>query len=68
MAYAYTNDKGKKYFLHERETTLRNGNTRTIYYFAREEGQNAVDKVPEGYKVSETRNGLPVLKRAEGAK
>jgi hypothetical protein len=65
MAYKYTNSSGKTYTLHARETTLKSGNTRKIYFFAREEGKDAIDKVPEGYEVSETRNGLPVLKRSE---
>lgn len=65
MAYSYTNAKDRTYYLHMRETTLKSGNTQTIYFFAkdvREEG--SLDAVPEGYVVSETKNGLPVLKKA----
>jgi hypothetical protein len=62
-AFAYTNKKGNKYFLHSRVTTLRGGREQRIYYFAREAKEGAIDKVPEGYEVSETANGLPVLKR-----
>ena len=62
MAYSYTNSKGRTYYLHSQETTLKNGGQQTIYYFAKEARPNAIDAVPAGYKVSESRNGLPVLK------
>ena len=64
MAYAHTNSQGKTYILHSKDTTLKNGNTQTIYFFAKEAKEGALDAVPAGYQVSETKNGLPVLKRA----
>jgi hypothetical protein len=64
MAYSHTNTKGDTYFLHQRETTLKNGRTQTIYFFAKEVKAGALDAVPAGYQVSETKNGLPVLKKA----
>lgn len=64
MAYAHTNSKGRTYYLHSRETTLKNGGTQTIYYFGKEAKEGAIDAVPQGYVVSESRNGLPVLKKA----
>ena len=63
MAYTHTNSPGKTYILHSRNTTLKNGNTQTIYFFAKEEKEGSLDSVPAGYIVSETKNGLPVLKR-----
>ena len=63
MAYSYTNSKGKTYFLHSKATTLKNGRTQTIYFFAKEEKDGTMDKLPDGYKVAETANGLPVLKK-----
>jgi hypothetical protein len=63
MAYSYTNSKGNTYYLHSRETTLKNGRQQTIYYFAKEAKQGSLDRVPSGYVVSESRNGLPVLKK-----
>jgi hypothetical protein len=63
MAYSHTNSKGRTYFLHSRETTLKNGGTQTIYYFGKEAKEGAIDAVPDGYVVSESRNGLPVLKK-----
>ncbi|GEM_PF-188647 len=70
MAYAYTNSKGRTYILHSRDTTLKNGTKQTIYFFASEEKEGALDEVPKAYEVSESKNGLPVLKRkaAEPAK
>jgi hypothetical protein len=63
MAYTYTNSRGRSYILHSKEMTLKNGNVQTIYFFAKEKRESALDNIPEGYEVSESRNGLPVLKR-----
>ena len=65
MAYSHTNSRGRTYILHGKDTTLKNGRTQTIYFFAKQEKEGALDAVPEGYTVSETKNGLPVLKRAK---
>ncbi|MFZ0545538.1 MAG: hypothetical protein WAM60_08870 [Candidatus Promineifilaceae bacterium] len=65
MAYSYTNSKGRTYFLHKRETTLKNGGQQTIYFFGKEAKEGAIDSVPSGYQVSESKNGLPVLKKAK---
>jgi hypothetical protein len=43
---------------------LKNGRTQTIYFFAKEPKEGALDAVPAGYMVSESKNGLPVLKKA----
>ena len=63
MAYTYTNSRGSTYILHSKTTTLKNGNTQTIYFFAKTQKEGALDAVPAGYVVSESKNGLPVLKR-----
>jgi hypothetical protein len=63
MAYTFTNSKGNKYILHARVTTLKNGQQQTIYFFSREEKEGALNEVPNGYQVAESRNGLPVLKK-----
>ena len=68
MAYSYTNSKDRTYILHSRDTTLKNGTKQTIYFFAKQEKEGALDAVPEGYVVSESKNGLPVLKRAPSDK
>lgn len=64
MAYTHTNSRGQKYFLHAKPRTLKSGKKSYLYYFAKTEKEAAIDAVPAGYKVSETKNGLPVLKRA----
>jgi hypothetical protein len=65
MAYSYTNSRGTTYILHSKTTTLKNGNTQTIFFFAKTEREGSLDSVPEGYEVSESKNGLPVLKRKQ---
>ena len=65
MAFSYTNSKDRTYYLHKRETTLKNGGQQTIYFFGKEVKDGAIDAVPEGYMVSESKNGLPVLKKAK---
>ena len=65
MAYSYTNSKGQTYILHTREVVLKNGRKQRIYFFARDERPGALDAVPAGYQVVETkRTGMPVLKKA----
>lgn len=64
MAYKVKNSKGNEYYLHKRDTVLKNGRTQTIYFFAKEIKDGSLDAVPEGYMVSESKNGLPVLKKA----
>ncbi len=65
-AYSYTNSKGQTYYLHSKDVTLKNGRVQTIYYFAREVREDALEEIPAGYKVVETkRTGMPVLKKAE---
>ncbi|GIK43723.1 MAG: hypothetical protein BroJett011_75560 [Chloroflexota bacterium] len=63
MAFSYKNKKGTTYYLHGRETQLKSGQKRTIYFFAKEAKEGQLDALPSGYQVSETANGLPVLKK-----
>ncbi len=66
MAYSYTNSRGVTYYLHTREVTLKGGRVQRIYWFAKTENpEYALDAVPAGYVVMETKkSGLPVLKKA----
>lgn len=66
MAFSKTNEKGTVYYLHGRQTTLKNGTKQTIYFFAKEIKEGAMDELPAGYEVALTKNGLPVLKKAGG--
>jgi hypothetical protein len=66
MAFAYTNSKGTTYYLHGREVALNNDHQRTIYFFAKDAREGALDQVPEGWQVMEGRNALPVLSKENG--
>ena len=65
MAYAYTNKKDKTDDLHARlqRDTPDPPPTDVLSCFAKTVRDDAIDAVPEGYVVSETKNGLPVLKK-----
>jgi hypothetical protein len=65
MAYSFTNSRGKTYFLHAKARALKSGKQQLLYFFAGKTGAGALDALPKGYVVSETKNGLPVLKRAK---
>ncbi|MBP6005347.1 hypothetical protein KA531_00340 [Candidatus Saccharibacteria bacterium] len=65
MAYSQTNSKGQTYYLHRREVTLKGGRQQTIYFFAKEAKEGAIDAVPAGYQVIENqKTGLLILKKA----
>ena len=64
MAFSFTNKRGVTYFLHAKVTTTKTGKTQTLYFFAKEKKAGVLEAVPQGYKVAETTNGLPVLKKA----
>jgi hypothetical protein len=65
MAFAFTNKKGVKYYLHSKKVNLKGGREQMIYYFAKDVRPGALDAVPAGYKVQETeKTGMPILKKA----
>ena len=64
MAYGFTNSKGTTYYLHAKKTASANGKERTLFFFAKEVKDGALDAVPAGYNVVEMKTGLPVLKKA----
>ena len=66
MAFSHTNSKGNTYYLHGKTTPTKSGGTRTLYYFAKEvKAEGALDAVPAGYMVAETKTGMLVLKKAQ---
>ncbi|MFT5122270.1 MAG: hypothetical protein ACI9TH_004149 [Kiritimatiellia bacterium] len=68
---AVTNQKGNTYYLHSTETTSKDGKVRSFYFSTKTvpaKKGSPVAAVPEGYEVSETKNGLPVLKKAKAEK
>jgi hypothetical protein len=64
MAYTFKNSRGVTYYLHTKKALLRGGE-RQIYYFSKEQKENATDQIPDGYEIKESeRTGLPVLKKS----
>ena len=65
MAFTVVSKKsGKTYHLHHRRQKLRGGQEVTLYYFAGNPGEGALDALPAGYEVSENeKTGLPLLKK-----
>jgi hypothetical protein len=57
MPVTYTNRKGHTYVLCQ--GTTKNGKPR--YYFAREAKDEALEQIPEGYRISESVNGIVSL-------
>jgi len=62
-AFSFTNKRGVTYILHARVTKTKTGKTQTLYFFSKEKKAGFLEAVPQGYKVAETVNGLPVLKK-----
>jgi hypothetical protein len=67
MAYSVKSKKsGKTYFLHSKDVQLKSGRNQTIFYFAGQAGEGALNALPNGYEVSENaRTGLPFLRKAK---
>jgi hypothetical protein len=65
MSYSVVSKKSKKtYYLHHRRQKLKGGQEVTLYYFAGQPGEGALDALPAGYLVSENeKTGLPLLKK-----
>jgi hypothetical protein len=64
MAYKHINSKGVAYFLHANVRKLASGKEQRLFFFSKTVKEGALDAVPAGYVVSESANGLPLLKRA----
>ena len=65
MAFKYTNSKGKAYYLHANVRKLASGKEQRLYFFSQTIKEGALDAVPAGYQVTESPNGLPLLKRSK---
>jgi hypothetical protein len=63
MAYSFKNSKGQTYFLHATTRVLKSGKNQHLDYFAKTVKAGALDLVPAGYMVAESKTGLPVLKK-----
>lgn len=65
MAFSFENSKKVMYYLHKNERQLASGKVVNLYYFSKSvNDEKSVDAIPEGYVVSESKNGLPVLKKS----
>ena len=66
MSYSVKSQKSSKtYYLHGKDVTLRGGRKQTIYYFALDVREGALNSIPAGYEVMENaRTGLPMLRKA----
>jgi len=64
--YTYENSRGFTYYLYVKECTLLNRRQISVYYFAKRLREGALTKIPAGYRVTESMNGLPVLKVYHG--
>jgi hypothetical protein len=64
MAYGFKNSKGVTYYLHTIIRDLKSGKKQQLFYFSKEIKAGALDAVPAGYTVIETKTGLPVMKKA----
>jgi hypothetical protein len=63
MAYSYKNSRGVTYFLHATTRTLKSGKQTHLYFFAKTVKAGALNAIPLGFVVTESKAGLPVLKR-----
>lgn len=66
MPYSVQSKKsGKTYFLHSRRQPLKGGHVQTLYFFAMEPKDGAMDTMPQGYKLTENdKTGLPLLRKS----
>ena len=66
MAFSVKSNKsGKTYYLHSRDQLLKGGHRQTIYFFAAQAKEGAMESVPNGYQVTEnSKTGLPLLAKA----
>lgn len=63
MAFTYKNSKGVSYALHAKNRVTSTGKKVSLYFFAKEVKEGALDALPAGYQVAETATGLLVLKK-----
>lgn len=62
VGYPYTNSSGNTYYLHLDKKLTANGKLNQLYFFSRNQMENAVPLLPDGYTIHELSNGLPILK------
>lgn len=63
MSFNIKNSKGNTYYLHCTTRALKNSKEQHLYFFSKTPKTGALDKIPEGYEVGESKSGLPFLKK-----
>lgn len=63
MAFKHMNSKGQAYYLHAQVRKLASGKEQRLFFFSKTIKDGALDALPAGYVVSESANGLPLLKK-----
>jgi hypothetical protein len=64
MAFAFTNSKGNKYYLHAKTVQRPGGKEGKLHFFSRDiRPGEALEAIPAGYQVVEMKTGLPTLKK-----
>jgi hypothetical protein len=61
--YTHVNSRGRTYYLNVKTTILKSGKRQTIYFFSKDVRPEDWIPIPDGYRVEESKNGLPVLRR-----
>lgn len=67
LAYSVTTSQGHTFFLYGKMVTLRGGRKQQIYYFAREEKEDCLDEMPDGYEVTENKRTARPCPSTRGA-
>jgi hypothetical protein len=62
MAFKHTNSKGQTYYLHAKVRKLASGKEQRLFFFAKTVKEGALDAIPAGFEVTESPNGLPLLR------
>jgi len=63
MAFTYTTGRGETYYLHTTQVPLRDGQLQQVHYFAPVlNPEEAVDSLPIGYSVAETRGAVRLVR------
>jgi hypothetical protein len=63
MAFSFKNSNGQTYYLHASTRTTKSGKQQHLYFFSKTVKAGALDAIPQGYEVAESKSGLPVLKK-----
>jgi hypothetical protein len=63
MAFSFKNSNGQTYYLHASTRITKSGKKQQLFFFSKTVKAGALDSIPQGYEVAESKSGLPVLKK-----